>query len=75
MICYVCHEQKETRPYGESGQSICFPCMKGSPEREDTAKKIFGALLTANEVIGNGVTVIGSEDGPTPFELPTGERP
>lgn len=24
--CSVCHEERETRPYGKDGAEICFPC-------------------------------------------------
>ena len=67
MICYLCQTPQETRPYGENGQDICFPCMKASPEREATAQKNFSALLGANEVLGEGITMIGGEEGPVPF--------
>jgi hypothetical protein len=47
MKCYICEQDKETRPYGEGGQPICFQCMKASPEREAAAKQKFGRQLDA----------------------------
>lgn len=68
MTCYLCsNPNKETRPYGPGGQSICFACMKADSNLEDEAKKNFGALIEAAEALGNGNVLIGSEDGPTPF--------
>lgn len=68
MQCYICgSSKKELRPYGHGGQPICFPCMIGSPDREAEAKKNFGALLVAAEIMGQNVIEIGSEDGPQPL--------
>lgn len=64
--CYLCHKAEETRPYGDGGQPICFPCMKASPEREAVAERNFAALLNANGALSGGAVVIGGEDGPQP---------
>lgn len=45
--CYVCKQPGDLCPYGERGQTICFACMKASPEREAEAKRQFGAHLDA----------------------------
>ena len=66
--CAICQStEEELRPYGKNGTDICFDCMIATPEREAEAKKNFAALLNANDVLGNGVTIIGGEDGPIPF--------
>lgn len=43
--CYLCKKLKDTRPYGEGSQEICFPCMKESPDREAEAERQLGAIL------------------------------
>lgn len=70
-ICYVCKEPggpNALRPYGEGGQDICYDCMMASPERQRIAEQNFAALLGVSDALGRGLSVIGSEDGPQPFD-------
>ena len=69
-IC--CSTTEELRPYGQQGADICFDCMVADPVREAEAKKNFITLLEAATI--HGVAVIGSEDGPRPFD-PSEVRP
>lgn len=70
MSCYICADpKKETRPYGENGQSICFDCMMADPDRQRTAEKNFATLLAANAALGDGCVVIGGTEGPEPLDL------
>lgn len=57
---------RELRPYGPGGSTICHPCMVETPEREEAAKGAFWALLEANAELSNGVVTIGGEEGPVP---------
>lgn len=67
--CHYCGPtDRELRPYGPGGATICHPCMKADPDRERAASQVFSALLDANAAIGDDVVVIGSEDGPQPFD-------
>lgn len=69
--CHYCGPtDRELRPYGPGGEPICFPCMKATPEREQAAGNVLGALLDANAAVGGNVVTIGTEAGPTPG-LPT----
>ena len=61
--CYVCNKEKETRPFGEHGQDMCFECMKASPESEKMASNNLDALLTATSIISpSGIVTIDGED-------------
>lgn len=75
MVEHTCHycgpTDKELRPYGPGGSDICFPCVTSTPEREAAAKGAFGALLDGAEVISGGVVMIGTEEGPVPFDPTT----
>lgn len=67
--CYYCGPTKqELRPYGPGGRNICFPCMKASPEREETAKANFMALLDGVGAM-TGIVSIGTDAGPQPVVL------
>ena len=66
--CYCGPTEKELRPYGPGGASVCFPCAMATPEREATAQGAFGALLDAAEVISAGPVMIGTMEGPIPFD-------
>jgi hypothetical protein len=67
--CHWCGPtDRELRPYGPGGANICYPCMKADPGRERAAAGVFGALLDANAAIGDDIVVIGSQDGPQPFD-------
>lgn len=68
--CFYCGPtDRELRPYGPGGATICFPCMKASPEREAAAGRVFGALLDANDAISpSGIVAIGESSGPRPFD-------
>jgi hypothetical protein len=69
MACHYCGTtERELRPYGPGGSSICYLCMKADPDRERAAKHAYGALLdAAGAVSPDGVVVIGSSAGPQPL--------
>jgi hypothetical protein len=68
-VCHYCGPtDRELRPYGPGGSTICHPCMKASPEREAAAWAAFDALSDASAEIGTGVVAIGEPDGPRPFD-------
>lgn len=61
--CHYCGPtDRELRPYGPGGSTICFPCATATPEREQAATGAFGALLDATSSIG--LTAIGADAGP-----------
>lgn len=61
--CYYCGPtDRELRPYGPGGSTVCFPCATATPEREAAAHGAFGALLDATSTLG--LTAIGTEAGP-----------
>ena len=65
--CYYCGPtENELRPYGPGGELICYPCMKKTPEREEAAHLVLGALLDATAAIAD-VIQIGTEEGPQPY--------
>lgn len=67
--CHYCGDAtRELRPYGPGGADTCFPCATESPEREATAKGAFGALLDGTEAISDGPVMIGTDEGPVPFD-------
>ena len=68
--CHYCGPTtRELRPYGPGGADICHPCMKASPEREEAAMQVFGALLESAEAVSPlGVAVIGQPSGPQPYD-------
>lgn len=68
--CHYCGPtDRELRPYGPGGSTICHPCMKATPEREESAKAAFGALLDGSAAISTtGVVAIGEASGPRPFD-------
>lgn len=69
LECHYCGPtERELRPYGPGGSEICFPCMKATPEREEAAKNAFGGLLDAVEVVSPGPVMIGTSEGPVPFD-------
>jgi len=46
--CHYCGTTKgDLRPYGPGGSSVCFPCVKNSPEREKVAREEFLRQLDA----------------------------
>lgn len=72
MNCCHCPATSDLRPYGPKGAMICFDCMKASPEREDEAKRQFGAQLNAS---GPVAVLDGTSVGPYPLEHhPDAER-
>lgn len=63
--CYYCGPtDRELRPYGPGGSSVCFPCATETPEREEAAKNAFGAQLEAVGAVSETVAV-GTDLGPT----------
>jgi hypothetical protein len=68
--CHYCAAtDRDLRPYGPGGASVCLPCMTSTPDRERAAQAAFGTLLDAAEVVSPvGVAVIGQESGPQPFD-------
>lgn len=61
--CYYCGPtDKELRPYGPGGSTVCFPCATATPEREQAAAGAYGALLDATTSLG--LTAIGTDAGP-----------
>lgn len=69
--CHYCGPtDRELRPYGPGGASVCHPCAHATPEREAEAKSAFYALLDGAEAVSpHGVAVIGQESGPAPFDV------
>lgn len=66
--CHYCGPtDRELRPYGPGGATVCHPCATATPEREKVTAAAFGALLDATEQISPGPVVIGTADGPMPF--------
>lgn len=67
--CHYCGPtDQELRPYGPGGSNVCFPCATATPEREQAAKNAFGGLLDAVDTISPGAVLIGTEEGPVPFD-------
>lgn len=68
MGCHVCGDTKgELRPYGASGQDICFPCMMGDPAREAEAEQQFaGRVAMAESQDPNGVAMVSDGTPPVP---------
>ncbi len=66
--CYYCGPtDRDLRPYGPGGATVCFPCATGTPEREAAAKAAFGAQLDAMAAVTD-IVVIGQAQGPTTLE-------
>lgn len=63
MICNVCQNDKDCRPYGEQHSMICFSCMKVSPQREAEAIKNFSIQFNG----AGPIVAVGTEVGPFPF--------
>ena len=59
MKCYLCDKEKDTRPYGEGFQNICFECAM-MPENKATTEAKFKVLLNA----AGPVVVVGTQVGP-----------
>lgn len=71
--CHYCGPtDRELRPYGSGGSNACFPCAMVTPECAEAAKNAFGGLLDAVEVVSSGPVMIGTDEGPVPFDP---ERP
>lgn len=56
------------RPYGPGGADVCFKCATATPEREEAAGQAFGALLDGVEAVSSGPVMIGTDEGPIPFD-------
>lgn len=68
-ICHYCGPtDRELRPYGPGGSDVCFPCATATPERETAAQRAFGALLEGVSAVTPGPVMIGTPDGPVPFD-------
>src|SRR5258705_537923 len=46
--CQDCSKVAELRPYGKGGKFVCFDCAM---KDEDEAKRRFGAILEAGQVV------------------------
>ena len=57
--------KSELRPYGPGGADVCYGCATATPEREQQAKGNFMVQLEANEILGDGITVLTNR-GPEP---------
>jgi hypothetical protein len=67
--CHFCGTtEKELRPYGPGGSDVCFPCATETPAREAAAQAAFGSLLDATEAVSQGPVMIGTDEGPIPFD-------
>lgn len=64
---YGCGATADLRPYGPGGEFVCFACAT-TPERNDETAGRFLSLLDANQAIAP-VVVIGTEEGPQPFDM------
>lgn len=64
MICHMCNQDEECRPYGKNAQMICYPCMTSSSESIEIAEQQFKMQLAA----AGPNPVIGMEQGPFPAE-------
>lgn len=63
--CYYCGPtDKELRPYGPGGSTVCFPCATKTPEREKRTKANFGVQLDAINAVGPAVL---TDNGPDVF--------
>jgi hypothetical protein len=63
--CFYCKStEKELRPYGPSGATVCFDCAMSTPERALEAEENFTAQLNAAGLI----SIIGEETGPRPLD-------
>lgn len=74
--CFYCGaSDRELRPYGPGGMDTCFSCMKDPrhPEREKVAMRQFDSLCGMAASQGQGAVMIGTDDGPLPFD-PTGKN-
>lgn len=61
--CYVCSVEKETRPFGEHGQDICFDCMQADPVHYDIATNNLTAIVAATSFISpTGIVTIDGEE-------------
>jgi len=68
MICTVCNNLEDVRPYGKNGAFICFDCMTATPEAEMEAHKQYTSQFEAAAAVGN-VVLIGEETGPRPLTM------
>lgn len=66
--CHYCGPtDREMRPYGPGGSTVCLPCVKSAPERELAAMRVYQTLLEAAEAMSEtGAVSVGSEAGPQP---------
>lgn len=69
--CHYCGPtDRELRPYGPGGSTVCHPCATATPERERAAQGAYGALLEAAGSLGP--VAIGTEAGPVNIDLGEG---
>jgi hypothetical protein len=66
--CHYCGpSDRELRPYGPDGATVCLPCLKADPERERAAREVYVGLLQAAAAASpDNVALIGHPDGPQP---------
>ncbi len=64
--CYYCGPtDRVLRPYGPDGSTVCNPCVKADPERNELARQAFYALFSAAATVNDGIVIIGNVKGPT----------
>ena len=67
--CHYCgRADREVRPYGPGGATVCHPCATETPERQVAAEGAYGALLAAAGAVSPvNTVVIGRQSGPQPY--------
>jgi len=68
--CAVCHKKADTRPYGEGGTEICFPCATATPESEKVAMERYGHIL--NDAPADSLIFLGLDGPKIVSKKPTG---
>jgi len=68
ILCSICNQEKDCRPYLNGGKMVCFQCMSENPQTEEEAKNNFKILLEQHE--RKGFSTLLTDDGPLPIILP-----
>jgi hypothetical protein len=66
--CYYCGPtDRDLRPYGPGGSTVCLPCATATPDREAATAAAYRTLLEAADVMSpDGLIVVGQASGPQP---------